>query len=32
MSGTAASQIGMDPNATAGSKMNNYGSGLNDTK
>ncbi len=30
MSGTVASQ--MDPNATAGSKMNNYGSGLNDTK
>ena len=29
MSGGAASQ---DPNATTGSKMNNYGGGLNDTK
>jgi hypothetical protein len=32
MSGTVASQIGIDPNATAGSKMNNYGGGLNETK
>lgn len=32
MSGTVASQIGIDPNATAGSKMNNCGGGLNETK
>jgi hypothetical protein len=32
MSGTVASQSALDPNATAGSKMNNYGGTLNETK